>query len=411
MLATLLLQAQAHLAPGEPTAAGGGPGAAPAEASDFRVFWKDGFRMETADGSIKARFGGRVHFDYAYIGNNEDIQAALGTPLEDGADFRRARMYASGVFMDHIGFKAQYDFAPARTGFRDAYLELLGTPWGGNFRVGQYKEPWSLEEQTSSNYITFMERSVANAFSPIYSTGAMQYNDFADGRMTYAVGVFREYDERFGLEDTVRSDADWSVTGRLTGLPWYENDGERLLHLGVSASQRATGGAAVFGSRPESSIAPTFVSVAVPADEVTNVGVEAAFQWGRFGLQGEYIMSMVDANTGSDPDFMGYYLQGNYFLCGCRRPYNMGYGVFDRVHHPGMALVGQDDCGAWELKARYSALDLDDAGFTGGELADVTVGVNWYITSNVRWMLEAINADIDGVDSTQIVQARWQFDF
>jgi phosphate-selective porin OprO/OprP len=40
--------------------------------------------------------------------------------------------------------------------------------------------------------------------------------------------------------------------------------------------------------------------------------------------------------------------------------------------------------GAWELATRYSAADLDDGSFQGGELSNITVALNWYINTNFR---------------------------
>ncbi|TAH38117.1 MAG: hypothetical protein EYC70_05710 [Planctomycetota bacterium] len=407
LVAALILQVQGPMAPGDPLTSDGAPLPA-AEPSDFRVFWNDGFRMETTDGSVKARFGGRIHYDYAYVGNNQAIEQAVGAPLEDGTMFRRARAYWSGVLFNHIDFKAQYDFAPGTVAFRDVYVGLLDAPWGGNVRVGQYKEPWSLEEQTSSNYITFMERSLANTFSSVYSTGLMWYNDILDQRATAAVGVFRNSNE----QGAQFSDSEWSVTGRVTGVPLYDEEDHTLLHVGLSANMRSgENNLITYGSRPESRIAPTFVSVTVPAEDATQVAFEAAFAWERLKVQGEYVMSMVDATTGPDPDFMGYYVQGSFFLTGDYHPYDRSYGVFGRVK-PASFLYGPDGgCGAWEAKLRYSAVDLTDSGYSGGELADITGGLNWYLNNNTRIMLEVVHADLDGVDSTQIVQTRFQVDF
>jgi phosphate-selective porin OprO and OprP len=45
--------------------------------------------------------------------------------------------------------------------------------------------------------------------------------------------------------------------------------------------------------------------------------------------------------------------------------------------------------GAWELKARWSNLDLDN--IRSGQYNDVTAGVNWYWSDRTRWMFDWIH--------------------
>ena len=66
-------------------------------------------------------------------------------------------------------------------------LPLLQT-----IRIGHFKEPASLEELVSSNHITFMERSVLNAFIPARNVGVQtaRHNDAQTA--TFAMGFFRD---------------------------------------------------------------------------------------------------------------------------------------------------------------------------------------------------------------------------
>ncbi len=48
-----------------------------------------------------------------------------------------------------------------------------------------------------------------------------------------------------------------------------------------------------------------------------------------------------------------------------------------------------------ELAARFSQLDLEDTGVAGGKEQDVTVGVNWYPQSHVRFMFNWIHVSVD----------------
>ena len=72
-----------------------------AEDNDLKVTWKDTFRLESADGNNKLKFGGRIHWQNAFFSDDE----FGGKLLEDGEEFRRSRIYVSGLIRE------RYDFA------------------------------------------------------------------------------------------------------------------------------------------------------------------------------------------------------------------------------------------------------------------------------------------------------------
>ena len=45
--------------------------------------------------------------------------------------------------------------------------------------------------------------------------------------------------------------------------------------------------------------------------------------------------------------------------------------------------------------ARYNDIDLEDASVNGGELDNITVGVNWYLNTNARVMVNYFMADLE----------------
>ena len=65
----------------------------------------------------------------------------------------------------------------------------------------------------------------------------MLTNTAFDKRMTWAGGYFRDSDD-FGDE---ASDKEYVFTGRLTGLPVYEDGGRTLVHVGASGRTRQIG--------------------------------------------------------------------------------------------------------------------------------------------------------------------------
>jgi len=391
----------------------------------FRPYWKEGLSFETNNGAFEIKIGGRIQNDWAFISEDRDLRFFLGD-FEDGAEFRRARLYISGTVYDRLEFKAQYDFADGDADFKDAYLGLKKIPYVGGIRVGQFKEPFSLEELTSSNYITFMERGLPNVFAPARSTGVMLRNHFLEERLTFAVGVFRNSND-FGQGD---GEGEFNVTTRLTGLPWFEEEGRKLLHLGFGYSRRSPEDDMVrFSERPEAHLAPRFVDTGmISAKEIDLFGGELAFVYGPFSLQGEFIYADVESDGPPDdfrdrnPDFYGYYVMASYFLTGEHRPYKTSSGYFDMVRPKrNFNFWGENEergWGAWEVAVRYSSLSLSDDSVTGGELDDITLGLNWYLNPNTRMMLNYVYADLDAdgpwvpsVGAAHILQMRFQLFF
>ena len=105
----------------------------------------------------------------------------------------------------------------------------------GGVRAGQFREPFSLEELTSSNHIAFMERSPMNALVPSRNLGVMVHDHSEAKTMTWAAGVFRDDGADTGIN---AGDGEQSLTGRVTYLPVYEDEGRHLIHVGGAYSHR-----------------------------------------------------------------------------------------------------------------------------------------------------------------------------
>jgi len=362
------------------------------DSASLRPYWKDGLRFDSNDGSVKLKLGGRIQNDWAYFCEDGDIERAIGETFDDGTEFRRARIYFEGAIYDNIEFKVQYDFAGGDADFKDVFLGFEDVPVVGNVRVGQFKEPFGLEELTSSNYITFLERSLANTFAPSRNTGVMVHDTLLDERMTWAAGFFRQTDD-FGNGVGKR---DYDVAARVTGLPWYEDDGQKLLHVGAALAHRNYEGNRIrFRERPEAHLAPRVVDTGnFPAEDGDFLGAEVAWVHGPFSLQGEYVRAMIEGRNRwvSDSTFNAASVQASYFLTGEHRPYKKTEGIFDRVK-PKKNWGDDGGLGAWEVAARYSYLDLTDGPVRGGRLRDLTMGLNWYLNPNVRMMWNYIWAD------------------
>ncbi|MCH7890966.1 MAG: hypothetical protein IH921_05625, partial [Gemmatimonadetes bacterium] len=217
-----------------------------------------------------------------------------------------------GQVAENVNFKAEYDFAGGDADFNDVYLQFTDVPFVNKVTVGHFKEPFSLEELGSAKFLTFMERGLPNAFAPARNSGIMLNGNLWEESVTWAIGGFRQTDD-FG---DGFGDSDYNVSARLTGSPVYRDEGREVLHLGLSSSYRFLSNEPVaFASVPESNLGPDYVNTDdIPADSVWLLNPELAYVRGPFSLQAEYTYSSVEANSGSDPEFGGYYAYLSYFL-------------------------------------------------------------------------------------------------
>jgi phosphate-selective porin OprO/OprP len=367
------------------------------EGPEWKAYWKDGLRVERKDGKIKTRWGGRIMLDWANISADETFEDALvaegeSGPLEGtGVEFRRLRFFTSGTLYETMGYKLQIDFAGQDADIKDAYIDFLKVPYVGTnvIRIGHNKEPISLEELTSSKYITFMER--------------------LNKRLVWEAGYYYDVGDSGDFFD------DYSNTNlslRVAGTPWYR-DKTHLLHLGLGYSRKfrdrnRSGARLRYRARPETHI--TDVRLANTgrffADGADLLNPEVALVVGPFSAQGEYFYVKTDAPDSNDPRFDGWE----------SRRYSQKGGTFSRVKPKNNFHIGQPGWGALEVALRYSELDLTDKSIEGGEEQDITGGINWYINPSIRFMFNYVKADLKNRenvpdDKIDIFQVRFQVDF
>ena len=375
---------------------------------EVQVEWKDGVRLETKDKTVRIKFGGRIHYDWAAMSQDSGIRQNLGS-LQDGTEPRRARIYLSGVLHEHVDFKIQYDFAGGTTKLKDVYLGLTEIPYLGKIRVGHMKEPFSLEEMTSSNNVTFLERALTNAFAPSRNTGLLISNH-AKERVSWAVGVFRNTND-LGVG---QGDGEFNFAGRLTGTPWHSEKGKKVVHVGLGYSYRSPSEPSFrFSQRPEAHLAPRFVDTGTLRMQSAHlVAPEFAWVFGPASVQTEYVRAGLNPVQGNpNSNFHGYYILGSYFLTGEQRNYRASEGQFRGIKPKRNFNIRQKGMGAWEVAVRYSSLDLNHGPVSGGRLNDFTAGLNWYLNPNARAMWNYIRANRDTIGKADVFQMRLQLNF
>jgi phosphate-selective porin OprO/OprP len=398
----------------------------------LRDYWKSGLRFESADKDFSLFVGGRAQFDVVgYMAPQGLRDNVPGTaPLEDGVSFRRLRLDMGGTLYKTIDFYTQVDFANGFLGTpdgsrltnatypTDVWVAFKELPLVGNVKVGNQKPLYSFEHLTSSRFLNFLERSLgfdafAEGFNNGFEPGISAYDTYQDKRGTWAVGLFKSTRSPFGW-NVGRNEAE--VSGRVTYLPVYEDDGEFLVHVGLGAAHRDLDqDQARFRARLDARNSPSTFSPLV-ADTGLIYGSrqqilvpELVAVCGPWSFQSEYYASWVEgvstttaANLPLAPQGTVYmqsvYAEAHYFLTGETREYNRDTGVFGRVvpRSPlAWSRAGFTGFGAWQATARYSYLDLDSKGVTGGRVHDMTLGLNWFLNPNMKFQLNYFLAHRD----------------
>jgi phosphate-selective porin OprO/OprP len=359
---------------------------------------------------------GRIQFDAATFSQDAASRAQFGN-VRDAVGFRRARLALLGEYQT-IDYIIEMDFAnrgadalintkAQSTAFKDVYVQMRDLPVLNNVRIGHFKEPFGLEQMTSDNYTTFMERSIDDegAFVPGRNNGIMSFDWSEDQRATWAFGAFTN---QTGIDQPPLAQfTNWGVdlTGRFTYLPWYDeaSGGRGLLHTGIDYAYRsAPDDLGTFAARPEAAFGPGVVNLRLAGTDYWQVlGTETAFVYGPLSLQSEFFTASANRLNGTTNNFYGTYAFISYFLTGESRPYNRKMGVFDRVRpYEDFFRVRTGDgnvatgMGAWEVGYRFSYIDMLDGLPTAGagRATDHTLGLTWYMNPNTRAMFNYIHS-------------------
>lgn len=348
-------------------------------------------------GGSEVSFEGLVQFDYNDF--DSDVVNLNGDVLDgDSADneLRRAEIVLKGkgpgMFNWVVGYDAKADkFLDTNVSYRFSGSTLL--------TVGQYKQPNSLEELSSTKNNDFISKAmVTNTFGLARRLGVGLSTGGDAWTLTGSV---------FGRELT-RNLAHGSGYGaRFTWAPI--NDSGNLLHFGLSAADYDTDADTVrIRTRPQADLASARL---VDTGNLTNtdrqqtIGLEGLWVTGPFKLQGEYMQSSVDRySSPSDFDGSSWYLSGLWNVTGETWGYKNGVVATNLPNEPGS--------GMWQLGLRYDTIDLDDGSVLGGQMDSWTGGVNWYWRSNTKFSLNYVMVESErrGVqDDPNILEARVQF--
>ena len=329
--------------------------------------------------------------------------AGLDSDSSDGFDhdfgLRRAELVLKGKGPGNVEWVLGYD-ASGDGKFLDANVKYKISGSRNNYlQVGQYKQPNSMEELSSTKNNDFLSKAaITNTFAIGRRLG---------GSYTYGGDNWAVTGSAFGRELT-RDRAHGSGLGA-RGYWAPINDKGSILHLGLSYVDYDTDADSLrYRVRPDADFANRIIDTGTfrDADRVSTIGLESFWVHGPFKLQGEYMSSKVDRHGTGSQDFTGTggYVSGVWNITGETWKYKDGT--------PGTSLPGNPSAGMWQLGLRYDTLDLNDSGVLGGKMDTITAGVNYYWRSNFKVMVDytRVNSERAGIsDDPGILGVRVQF--
>lgn len=315
-------------------------------------------------GAVSFKPTGVVYYDG--VDAHPDVK-----PFEDVDKVRSARLGFVAKAGDRWQLNVEHEFTERST--PDAFLQF--TPAKGHvLRLGQFKQPFLMEDATSSRQTPLMEASLLGSFAIGRRIGLGYAGSDADHAINAAVFGQRLDGKNEGIGAAVRASRALHF-------------GDDLLHLGVGASVDSPDTqTARFSSKPEAALATSSLVDSGTLDDVartTRAGLEALWIAGAWSVQAEAAAVRSQRDGTADLRGTGGYALASWSPSGHRRNYKGGTVTSPT---PGDAM-------AWELVVRYSVLDLDSAASQGGVQADWNVGATWYLNPYARVMANYVMAD------------------
>ena len=391
-------------------------------------------RLKSDNGFFSAGIGGSVQLDSGmYIQEN----SSNNKDLSDGLRVRRASLNFNGVTYNDWIWWIAYDLEDGgdqpRDGLRGAMAIYRGLkPWW--LFAGLFGNSVGLDASGASTQRSFMEPAIPMstfAYSP--GSPAMGIAMTHRGKEHYLrLGIYGEADKV-----TSEHDEGIGVQGRIIWQPLKGRT--NALHIGTTGyirkpnnestvcndtittdtdcSQYSNGrlSSVRYKSVGETSIDGRDILDTGKISDVSyywHSGIEAARVFGPLSLQMEYGVVEIDRRISSNPMFEGGYIQGSYFFTGESKNYNSYFGQFWRIK-PFKDYTPGKGGGAWEVAARFSYIDLDDLDVLGGKASSYTLGINWYLNSFVKAMLNLNHTESSGSSSEDFdsIISRLQIEF
>ncbi|HHU27423.1 MAG TPA: porin [Bacteroidales bacterium] len=366
--------------------------------TDLKTEMQDGrLVFETVDGNYKLWYDIRVQTDFAgFFGIDKDYD-----PIGNGASIRRARFAVKAQLTPDWYGEIDIDMANGFPELKDAVLRYDGIK-NVEIQVGNFKENFSMQRNTSSRFLQFMERPMVTYLAPSRHLGA---------NVKYCVPVFWAsgglfFQEVAGIEEIENVQDNnkdygrgpgYSLTGKMVLRPFNKRI-DRGLHIGGAISYRTPKshdspsdyGGMRFSTRNSTSInRKKYIDTDVikGVDHSLLYTAELAGHYKGLRVETAYIgttLYMKDDAPGNlnNKNFGGWYAQAGYLLFGGTQRYDYWGAKYNRAERG-------KKWGDVELTARYECLNLNDfdGGVYGGSGEAISVGLNYWVNNNVKFML------------------------
>ena len=358
---------------------------------------KDGaFTLESANGRNGISLTGRIHLDYRQ--NNLDVYDTDyadrdSASAADNFELRRARLGVKGKFAKDFKYEIVGNL-PGTATVDVAFVDYAKYD-GAQLRLGKFKQPFGLEQLTSSNNIDFMERSYVDQLAPGKRIGAMAFGEPKPG-FTYAGSIYAMND----TEQDSKNDK-LSYAGRATlNIGQLTGNKEMVAHFGVAGfdadynvtptTSSGSGGITtngtvlafrtpgrglsnIFQAQIAGATAPTgqsFNSNTTSQISSNALGLEGIFALKNFKIQGEVAKAKFKSATQNadtlNLDALTYYGEVMWLATGENYADAYKGGAFSSIKPKNDFDPDNNKWGAWEFGLRVEKYDVDDITHTGG---------------------------------------------
>ncbi len=385
--------------------------------------FKNGIVFEDGSGNWQLAINGRIQADGRAF--NPDPAAA------DTWSLRRARLGAVVTFHKDYAVRVEGEYSGSGTTLTYGHLDINRFK-AARLRIGQFKPQYGLERSLSSNFLDFLERSMADALlGGTFDRGVMLHGAPLDGLYYSAAWINGSNGDENDVEYD-NKDLMARVTGNLARFAGWK---DAVVHVGGFYSHgRQESGSAIPVLQTEARGYRLFETDnnnrLTDSVDRTRGGIELALARGPFKLQGEYIRAGFDGRD-FHRDMSAWYASLNWLVSGERFADAYREGVFGRISPKQHFAFGGAGWGALQLGVRYSRFDGDDfvtgnatgtgklaAGRSNG--ADAwTLGANWILNPNLRLAANYVHTHFDSEVSSKgvvfgdedAITMRAQFDF
>ncbi|MDH4099543.1 MAG: porin [Nitrospirota bacterium] len=368
-------------------------------ASDVKVSYKKGFKMETTDKEFSFELGGKVRADFRYFDDNSK---------NDTFDLRKASLKAKGTLYRYFDYRLGADFASGTAKLKDAYIAYTYFP-RAQIKVGQFKVPFGYEKFLSSKYFPFLHKSsITSALTWTRDRGVGVEGTLLNGYLAYNVGVFNG-----NGSNTSNNNDDFDYAGRLIFVPTRGSDGRLQLAVGVSYSygQQRGDDDDEIELKTETKSNNTYFVASIPTSRSYDrhrASIGATIIYGRLMLNGEYMKAVYQFDN--DAEVTGGSVIAGYLLTDEERTFDddgqVKYGSVKKPFDP-----GKRQWGGWELAARYSWFKVDDRFFQSNGLyrgwsavdrtsnanagSAFTTGISWRLNDATRILANWVHSHAD----------------